>query len=129
EPGLEILLLKEKQNYHGRASIRTSPLVPSTVTVMPSRMVVVPTRVPTTAGSPNSRATIAQWLRMPPESATTPLTVANSGTHGGTVISQTMMSPCWSLLASINERTTFAVPCTVPGEAATPVMMLGSLLG
>src|SRR5713101_1676776 len=66
---------------------------------------------------------------MPPESATTALTVANNGTHGGTVISHTMMSPCWSLLASTNDRTTLAVPCAVPGEAATPVMMLGSVLG
>ena len=68
--------------------------------VIPSLMVVVPTCVPTTAGRRNSRATMAQWLRMPPESATTAFTVANSGTHVGTVISHTIMSPCWSLLAS-----------------------------
>ena len=66
---------------------------------------------------------------MPPESATIALTVANRGTQVGTVISHTMMSPCWSLLASTSERTTFAVPWAMPGEAATPVMMSGSLLG
>ena len=59
------------------------PLVPSMVSVILLRMVVVPT----TAGRPNSRATIAQWLRMPPESATTPLTVANSGTHPDVLLS------------------------------------------
>src|SRR5436309_2791633 len=46
------------------------PRPPSTVIVMPSRRTCVPTCVPTTAGRPNSRATIAQWPRMPPEAAT-----------------------------------------------------------
>jgi hypothetical protein len=76
-------------------SMRTMPRVPSTVTVMPSRRTCVPTCVPTTAGRPNSRATIAQWHKTPPESATIALTVANRGTQVGTVISHTMMSPCW----------------------------------
>src|SRR5262249_52253308 len=64
-----------------RESMRTRPFVPWTVMVMPSLITSLPTRVPTTHGRWNSRATIAQWLRMPPESATMPLTVANSGTH------------------------------------------------
>ena len=47
------------------------PLDPSTVTVMPSFISAVPTAVPTTQGRRYSRATMAQWLRMPPVSATT----------------------------------------------------------
>src|SRR5215471_7621460 len=66
---------------------------------------------------------------MPPESVTTPLTVAKSGTQGGTVISQTTMSPWRNLRASSRLRTTLATPCTVPGDAATPVMTSGSVLG
>ena len=48
---------------------------------------------PTTAGMPYSRATTAQWLRTPPVSVTTAATVANSGVHGGAVVSATRMSP------------------------------------
>src|SRR3954454_7718621 len=66
---------------------------------------------------------------MPPVSATMPPTVANRGVHGGIVISQTMMSPGLSFDASLRLRTTLATPCTVPGEAAVPLIMLGSVLG
>src|SRR4051812_7636411 len=76
-----------------------------------------------------SRATMAQCERMPPVSATTALAVLNSGVHGGRVISQTRTSPACSFDASSSERTTLAVAVTVPGEAATPLMMLGSALG
>ena len=53
--------------------------------------------VPTTAGMPYSRATTAQWLRMPPVSDTTAAAVANSGVHGGAVVSTTSTSRGCSL--------------------------------
>ena len=62
-------------------------MVPSTVTVWPVLITVVPTLVPTTAGRPNSRATIALCDSTPPTSETTAPAIENSGTHGGSVIS------------------------------------------
>ena len=76
--------------------------------------------VPTTAGMPYSRATTAQWLRMPPASVTTAETVAKSGVQGGAVNSATRTSPGRSRSASSSERTIRAVPLTLPGEPALP---------
>jgi hypothetical protein len=52
------------------ASTSTVPRSPSTRTSAPSGIVVVPSPVETTHGSPNSRATIAAWLSAPPRSVT-----------------------------------------------------------
>src|SRR5262245_66658973 len=76
-----------------------------------------------------SRATMAQWLRMPPVSDTTALAVENRGVQAGMVMSHTRMSPAWTLLASGRLCTTFARPCTVPGEALVPMMTSGARLG
>src|SRR5919109_5610076 len=105
------------------------PWEPSTVSNMPSLITDVPTTVPTTHGMRYSRATMAQWLRTPPVSDTTALTVENREVQGGMVISHTRTSPGCTLLASDRLRTTFARPCTVPREAPVPVMTSGSLLG
>ncbi|MMZ71823.1 hypothetical protein D1872_354490 [compost metagenome] len=48
----------------------TTPLLPSTVTTMPSLSVLVAFPVPTTAGIPSSLATIAAWAVRPPSSVT-----------------------------------------------------------
>src|SRR5256714_15601535 len=109
--------------------MRTIPREPSTVIFIPSLITDVPIMVPTTQGMRYSRATMAQCERIPPVSATTALAVLNSGVHGGSVISHTRTSPACSFEASSSERTTLAVAVTVPGEAATPLMMLGSVLG
>ena len=47
-------------------------MVPSTVMVCPVLMAVVPTSVPTTQGTPNSRDTMAVWDSTPPPPAETP---------------------------------------------------------
>src|SRR4029453_9787130 len=88
----------------------TSPLVPSTVMVWPVWMAVVPVSVPTTAGTPNSRATIAVWQSRPPVAVTMAPATENTGTQGGSVISHTMTSPSSRLVASLSDRTTRAVP-------------------
>ena len=84
---------------------------------MPSLITDVPTTVPTTHGMRYSRETMAQWLRTPPVSDTTALTVENREVQAGMVISHTRISPGCTLLASDRLRTTLARPCTVPGEA------------
>src|SRR4051794_11108795 len=54
-----------------QATTRTVPASPSTSTSAPSGIAVVAVRAPTTAGMPYSRATTAEWLRIPPVSMTT----------------------------------------------------------
>lgn len=56
---------------------RTTPVDPSTSTRSPSRRRDVASPVPTTAGSPYSRATIEAWAATPPVSVTTAATVPN----------------------------------------------------
>ena len=72
-------------------------------------------------GASNSRATIAQWLSTPPTSETTAPAIENSGTHGGSVISHTMISPSSRSPASSSERTTRAVPVYDAGRAGDAV--------
>ena len=60
--------------------MRTIPLEASTVSSMPSLITEVPTVVPTTQGRRYSRETTAEWLRTPPVSETTALTV-EKGRH------------------------------------------------
>src|ERR687892_2855894 len=104
------------------------PLLPSTVIVWPVLMTVVPMLVPTTAGTPHSRATIALWERIPPTSDTTAPARENSGTHGGRVISTTMISPSSrSSVAWARDRQTRAVPVYAPGDPPTALITLGSV--
>src|SRR5438132_10986633 len=90
-------------------------------------MVVVADPTPTTAGMPNSRATIAQWLSTPPVSTTTAAALAKSGVQGGAVVSATSTSPGRSLAASASERITRAGARTRPGEPALPRRTPGSV--
>ncbi len=53
---------------------------------------------------------MAQWDSTPPTSDTIAPAMENSGTHGGSVISQTMTSPSSRSPASASDRTTRAVP-------------------
>src|SRR4051812_50169530 len=75
---------------------------------------------PTTAGMRYSRATTAQWLRMPPVSVTTAAAVANSGVHGGDVVSATSTSPGRRRAAAARERATPARPRPTPGGPGAP---------
>src|SRR6185503_895077 len=52
--------------YHARTA--TNPRSPSTRMRAPSGIREVAWSVPTTAGIPNSRATMAEWLSVPPRS-------------------------------------------------------------
>ena len=72
-------------------------------------------------GPPESLALLEYLRRVPSRRPTGRLYLVLT-TTGGTVISHTMMSPWRSLLASSRVRTTLAVPCTMPGDAATPLM-------
>src|ERR1700730_6200677 len=107
--------------------IRTIPWSPSTSTMSPSRMVAVALPVPTTAGIPYSRATMAQWDRTPPASVTIAAAAANNCVQGAEVVSATRTSPRRSLLESERERRTFAGPRARPGEPALPCTSRASL--
>ncbi len=72
---------------------RTVPLSPSIVTSCPFSSSRVPVPVPTTAGTPSSRETMAAWLVMPPSSVMMPDARFIAGTMSGMVISVTRMSP------------------------------------
>src|SRR3954447_7626286 len=109
--------------------MRTVPASPSTSTMSPSAMTVVALAAPTTAGMPYSRATTAQWLRIPPVSVTTAAATAKSGVHGGAVVSATRISPACRRSASSSDRTTRAVPVTLPADPAAPATTSGSDAG
>ena len=96
------------------------PFVPSTSTSSPSRRNVVARFAPTTAGIEYSRATTAQWLRMPPASVTIAAARANSGVHGGAVVGATRTSPNSSASPSASDRTMRTRPRAMPGEPAMP---------
>ena len=54
--------------------------------------------VPTTEGMSYSRAQMAAWASMPPESVTTALILLNSGVQAGVVNGATRMSSGWTSL-------------------------------
>ena len=60
-------------------------MVPSATAVMLGTL--------STAGMPNSRATIAAWLSTAPLSQTTAAALRNNGVHEGSVIAHTNTSP------------------------------------
>src|SRR3954447_9854807 len=90
-------------------------------------MIAVALPAPTTAGIPYSRATTAEWPRIPPVSVTTAAAMPKSGVHGGAVVSATRTSPGASASASASERTPRATPVTGPADPAEPVTTPGSV--
>src|SRR5579863_2240703 len=102
----------------------TIPRPPSTRMRWPSLMRVVAVPVPTTAGRPNSRATMAAWLIEPPMSDTAAEIFWNTGAQVGLVTWQTRMSPCRSRPISSTDRTIRAGPSAMPLEAANPLISL-----
>src|ERR687890_270440 len=105
---------------------RTMPASPSTSTACPLFIVAVADPVPTTAGMRYSRATTAQWLRMPPVSVTTAAAVAKSGVHGGGGGSATRTPSFPGPAALERDRSTLARPRTTPGEPGLPRRTPGS---
>ena len=99
---------------------QTRPVFPSTVTSSPSCRVRVPERVPTTAGTPSSRATIAAWQVTPPESVTSAAARRTAGIQSGLVNGATSTSPSTIRTPSAGEWRTRTRPVAVPGDAASP---------
>ena len=63
------------------------------MTIAPSGITADPSPVPTTAGTPCSRAMIAAWQVRPPRSVTTAAAVFITGSQSGVVVSETSTSP------------------------------------
>jgi hypothetical protein len=105
----------------GALPAKTAPAEPSTVTRWPSCSVVVAMPVPTTHGTPSSRATIAAWQVMPPPSVTTAAARRMAGTQSGLVIRATSTSPSRSRAPSSGEPSTRTSPDAEPGEALNPL--------
>jgi hypothetical protein len=82
--------------------------------------------VPTTAGRPYSRATIAAWLIEPPMSDTAPAIFWKMGAQVGFVTWHTRMSPGCRREISSTDFTTRAGPSTTPLLAAKPRISLAS---
>ena len=108
-----------------------APVEPSTRIIMPVWMILVAWPVPTTAGMPYSRQTIAAWLMTPPTSVTQALILAKAGAQDGDVVGATRISPSCSWRMSSTVRQTRALPSTMPGLPAKPLKSLtvdGSLI-
>ena len=80
----------------------------------------VPDRVPTTAGTPSSRATIAAWQVTPPVSVTRAAALRTAGIQSGLVSGATSTSPLSRRLPSAGEWRTRTRPVARPGDAARP---------
>src|SRR5829696_1168135 len=85
--------------------------------------------VPSTAGRPNSRATIEPWARTPPTSVTRPRAWEKSGVQAGVVVGHTRIVPGSIREKSDGERITLAGALTRPGLTAKPLRIapVGSL--
>ena len=99
----------------------TTPFDPSTRIVCPLSIVDVARPVPTTAGRPYSRHTIAACDITPPMSVTVALSFGNTGAQAGDVTVQTRISPSRTAAMSAWSRSTRAVPSTSPADAARTV--------
>src|SRR5439155_17369586 len=112
--------LGKRPGERGRHASRivTTPFDPSTRIVCPVRMDAVARPVPTTAGSPYSRQTIAACDITPPMSVTTALIFGKIGAQAGEVIGQTGTSPSRTFAISSTSMTICAGPSTTPGDAA-----------
>src|SRR5437879_12045762 len=75
------------------ARIVTVPSEPSTLIIAPVRMAAVARPVPTTAGRPYSRHTIAAWDITPPTSVTVARILEKIGAQAGEVLPHTRISP------------------------------------
>src|SRR6185312_854190 len=104
----------------------TTPRPPSTRIRWPSLIREVALPVPTTAGSPYSRATMAAWLIEPPMSETAPTIFWKMGAQVGLVTWHTRISPFCRRAISSTDLTMRAGPSTTPLEAAKPRTSLPS---
>src|SRR6266566_4812414 len=98
----------------------TIPRSPSTRTSWPVLIRLVASPVPTTAGMPYSRATIAACDIEPPMSETAALILPNTGAQLGAVTGQTRISPSRTSPIWLTSVSTRAGPSTIPEEAPQP---------
>ena len=90
-----------------------SPSAHDTVTSVPSGIVSSALPVPTTAGTPSSRAMIAAWQVRPPRLVTIAAARFITGSQSGSVMSATSTSPGWTRFMSLIERITRALPAPI----------------
>lgn len=76
--------------------------------------------IPTTAGSPYSRAITAPWVISPPTSVTRPFMDTNNGVQLGSVKEVTTISPSYKS-ASFKIKMTLARPSITPEETGRPI--------
>ena len=86
----------------------------------PVRSTLVASPVPTTAGMPSSRATIAAWQARPPRSVTTAAAVFITGSQSGVVVSATRTSPGRNAASSSGEAMTRTFPVATRSPTARP---------
>jgi hypothetical protein len=96
------------------------PRSPSTRTSCPVLIRLVASPVPTTAGMPYSRATMAACDIAPPMSETAALILPNTGAQLGAVTGQTRISPSRISPIWFTSVSTRAMPSTTPAEAPQP---------
>src|SRR5262249_49938313 len=100
--------------------IVTTPVEPSTCSSWPVLIVAVARPVPTTAGFPYSRDTIAACDMTPPMSVTVAFILGKIGAHAGDVIVQTRISPSSIVPINSGSLSTRAGPSATPADAAAP---------
>ncbi len=103
----------------------SSPSAQDMVIICPGSRTRVASPVPTTAGIPSSRLTIAAWQVRPPWSVTIPDTISMIGPHAGSVISVTRMSPALTRSASSGLESRTTRPAAIAEPTLMPVRMRG----
>ena len=91
----------------------------------PSLIRAVASRVPTTADSPSSRATMAAWLVRPPLLVTMTAAFLSTAFQSGLVMSVTRISPGCRRCPSAGESMRRATPVTIWLPTALPVASTG----
>ena len=99
-----------------------SPSAHDTVTISPSFSTVVASPVPTTAGMPSSRATMAAWQVRPPRLVTIAAARFITGSQSGSVMSVTRMSPGCTRFISAGLAISRTSPAPIFWPMARPVM-------
>lgn len=105
----------------------TSPVFPFIWTRSPFFNVFMSPLIPSTAGIPNSLATIAAWESIPPYSTRQPLHCKKSGVHDGSVVTVTKISPFRSWEDSVGDVKSLTGPLIIPAETPVPWRTLSSL--
>jgi hypothetical protein len=83
-------------------------------------MPFIASAVPSTAGMPSSRATMAAWEVRPPRSVTMPAAIFMIGSQSGSVLSVTRISPFSNRAKSLGLAITRARPTAIPSPTARP---------